>query len=76
MRSWARSWGLLPGSVAQMRLAAIRPASLDAPIGDEDSNSFGDMVQDENASTPYEELEEKTVTGMLRDMVDSLDRAR
>src|SRR5574337_1291504 len=26
--------------IAQMRMAAIRPASLDAPIGDEDSNNF------------------------------------
>ena len=32
-----------------MRLAAIRPASLDAPIGDEDSNNFAEVVQDEAA---------------------------
>ena len=38
------------------------PASLDAPIGDEDSNNFAEVVQDENADTPYEQLEEKTVT--------------
>jgi RNA polymerase primary sigma factor len=59
--------------VSQMRLAAIRPASLDAPIGDEDSNSFADVVQDESAETPYAQLEEKTVTGMLREMVKTLD---
>jgi RNA polymerase primary sigma factor len=59
--------------VAQMRTAAIRPASLDAPIGDEDSNNFSEIVQDENASSPYEELEEKTVTDMLREMVKTLD---
>src|SRR6202042_1643907 len=59
--------------VAQMRTAAIRPASLDAPIGDEDSNNFAEVVQDENAETPYEQLEEKTVTGMLQEMVKTLD---
>ena len=59
--------------VAQMRMAAIRPASLDAPIEDEDSNNFGDVVPDEGAGTPYELLESKTVTGMLRDMVKTLD---
>ena len=59
--------------VAQMRLAAIRPASLDAPIGDEDSNSYAEIVEDENATSPYEDLEEKTVTGMLQDMVKHLD---
>jgi RNA polymerase primary sigma factor len=59
--------------VAQMRTAAIRPASLDAPIGDDDSNTFGEIVHDENADTPYEQLEGKTVTKMLREMVKTLD---
>jgi RNA polymerase primary sigma factor len=59
--------------VTQMRLASIRPASLAAPIGDEDSNNFAEVVQDENAYTPYEQLEDKTVTGMLQEMVTRLD---
>jgi RNA polymerase primary sigma factor len=59
--------------VRQMRLAAIRPASLDAPIGDDDSNNFSDVVEDENATSPYANLEDKTVTGMLQDMVKHLD---
>jgi len=59
--------------VRQMRLAAIRPASLDAPIGDDESNNFSDLVEDENAITPYQDLEDKTVTGMLQEMVRHLD---
>ena len=59
--------------VRQMRQAAIRPASLDAPIGDDESNNFSDVVQDENATSPYDNLEDKTVTGMLQDMVKHLD---
>jgi RNA polymerase primary sigma factor len=65
--------GTTSSRVAQMRMAAIRPASLDAPIGDEDSNSFAEVVQDESAFTPYEQLEEKTVTRMLQEMVKTLD---
>jgi RNA polymerase primary sigma factor len=65
--------GMTASRVAQLRTAAIRPASLDAPIGDEDSNSFSEVVQDENADTPYEQLEDKTVTNMLREMVKHLD---
>jgi RNA polymerase primary sigma factor len=65
--------GITARRVAQMRLAALPPTSLDAPIRDEDSNSFGDVVQDESARTPYEQLEAKTVAGMLRDMVKTLD---
>jgi RNA polymerase primary sigma factor len=65
--------GIPTSRVTQMRLAAIRPASLDAPIGDEDSNNFAEVVQDEAADTPYEQLEEKTVTNMLQDLVKTLD---
>jgi RNA polymerase primary sigma factor len=65
--------GTTASRVAQMRMAAIRPASLDAPIGDEDSNNFAEVVQDESADTPYEQLEEKTVTRMLQEMVKTLD---
>ena len=64
---------LTPLRVRQMRLAAIRPASLDAPIGDDDANNFSDVVEDENAASPYSNLEDKTVSGMLRDMVKHLD---
>ena len=69
----AEEMGIAVHRVAQMRTAAIRPASLDAPIGDDDTNTFGEIVQDENADTPYEQLEDKTVTKMLREMVKTLD---
>jgi RNA polymerase primary sigma factor len=69
----AEEMGMSPSRVAQMRMAAVRPASLDAPIGDDDSNNFAEVVQDENADTPYQHLEEKTVTRMLREMVKTLD---
>jgi RNA polymerase primary sigma factor len=69
----AEEMGMSSSRVAQMRTAAIRPTSLDAPIGDDESNNFAEVVQDENADTPYELLEEKSVTKMLREMVKTLD---
>lgn len=69
----AEELGMTPSRVAQLRTAAIRPASLDAPIGDDDSNNFAEIVMDENADTPYQELEDKTVTKMLQRMVKDLD---
>ncbi len=69
----AEELGISRMRVAQMRAAAVRPASLDAPIGDEDSNNFAEVVQDENADSPYEQLEEKTVTKMLQEMVKTLE---
>ena len=69
----AEEMGMTPSRVAQMRTAAIRPASLDAPIGDDDSNSYSEIIADENADTPYEQLEDQTVTRMLQEMVKTLD---
>ena len=65
--------GMTPARVSLLRSAAIRPASLDAPIGDEESNSYSEIVQDENAYSPYEQLEEKTITSMLQEMVETLE---
>jgi len=64
---------MTPARVRQMRLAAIRPASLDAPIGDDESNNFSEVVEDENAASPYENLKDKTIVHMLQDMVKHLD---
>ncbi|MBL68988.1 MAG: RNA polymerase subunit sigma [Verrucomicrobiales bacterium] len=59
--------------VAQLRTAAIRPASLDAPVGDNaDSDTLGDLVEDSHVHNPYEELEEKTVNAMLHQLLDTL----
>jgi len=60
--------------VAHLKSVSVRPASLDAPIGDEnDSSSFGEIVGDENAVNPYDGLCEKNLSSDLHAMVDSLD---
>ena len=69
----AHEMHMTPARVAQLRAAAIRPASLDAPVGDDDNaDTLGDLVEDEHAHTPYQDLEEKTVLRMLREMVATL----
>jgi RNA polymerase primary sigma factor len=69
----AAELGTTAARVSHMRTASIRPASLDAPVGDDDSNNFSEIVEDERAVNPYDELEDKTVIGMLQDMVKHLD---
>jgi RNA polymerase primary sigma factor len=69
----AEELGMSASRVAQMRTAAIRPASLDAPISDDDSDNYAEIVQDENAGTPYQTLEDKTVNEMLDKMVTTLE---
>ncbi len=62
-----------PSRVARLRVAAIRPASLDAQIGGENSGSYAETIADEKAETPYEMLKDKAVLGMLEEMVQTLD---
>ena len=58
--------------VTSWRNISVRPASLDAPIGDLSQSSFAEIIEDEKASTPYRQLEEKTVARMIRDLMDDL----
>ncbi|HSH93825.1 MAG TPA: sigma-70 family RNA polymerase sigma factor, partial [Roseimicrobium sp.] len=62
------------GKIRSMRTAAIRPASLDAPLGDDDTNRIADVVADEAARDPYAELEEKTNVKLIRDVLTGLDQ--
>jgi RNA polymerase primary sigma factor len=60
--------------VAHLKSVSVRPASLDAPVGDEsDSATFGEIVGDENALSPLEGLHEKNLNTDLTDLVNSLD---
>src|ERR1700676_936714 len=48
--------GIASEKVARLKSVGIRPASLDAPVGDDDSTEFGEMIGDEDAETPFELL--------------------
>jgi RNA polymerase primary sigma factor len=60
--------------VQLLQTASIRPASLDAPLGDDESNRVADIIADERASTPYEDLEEKTNVDLVREAIGILDQ--
>jgi len=60
--------------VAHLKSVSVQPASLDAPLGDTaDSSSLGEIVRDENAAIPSDQLREKDLSSDLKAMVDSLD---
>jgi len=60
--------------VALLKTVSVRPASLDAPVGeDNDSATLGDLVGDESAMSPYEGLGDKSLKEDLSFMVNSLD---
>src|SRR5947209_11357475 len=65
--------GIASGKVSQLKTVSIRPASLDAPISDDDSTEFGEIVGDEEAQTPFELLRDKNLRHEVGGLLDVLD---
>jgi RNA polymerase primary sigma factor len=68
----AAELGVTARQVANLRVAWLRPASLDAPLGGDETERLVDVIRDENADSPYEQLEGKSVRKMLAQLVDRL----
>jgi RNA polymerase primary sigma factor len=56
-----------------VKRVSIRPASLDAPISDDDSTAFGEIVGDEDAQTPFESFRDKNMRDELSVLLEVLD---
>lgn len=54
--------------------ASQKTASLDAPVGDDDSSRLGELVPDTVNLNPYGTLEERTTHKMLREFLGILDQ--
>src|SRR6202047_5596279 len=65
--------GIASGKVSQLKTVSIRPASLDAPISDDDSTEFGEIVGDEEAQTPFELLRDKNLRDEVSELLEVLD---
>ncbi len=66
--------GVPVNKIALLKTVSVRPASLDAPIGeDADARVLGDVVGDENARSPEEHLRDRALFDDLRTIVKSLD---
>ena len=68
--------GIAAGKVSQLKTVSIRPASLDAPISDDDSTEFGEIVGDEEAMTPFELLRDKNLRNEVGGLARSAGRSR
>lgn len=69
----AEEVGLSSGKISQLKTVSIRPASLDAPISDDDSTEFGEIVGDLEALTPFENLRDKNLRDEVGDLLTVLD---
>ena len=65
--------GIASEKVSHLKTASISPASLDAPIGDDDLTEFGESVADEQARTPFELLRDKDLHNDVGGLLEVLD---
>jgi RNA polymerase primary sigma factor len=69
----AEELGIASKKVARLKSVGIRPASLDAPMGDDDSTGFGEIIGDEDAQTPFELLQDEDLRKEMDGVLDVLD---
>jgi len=69
----AEELGIPSKKLALLKQAAKRPASLNAPVYEDDSGEYSDMIGDERAVDPYDALDTKTMHGELGDLLEILD---
>ena len=69
----AEELGIPRTKLAMLKQASQRPASLDAPIGDDESSDYSDIIGDDKAIDPALALESKSMHDQLDDLLDNLD---
>ena len=69
----AKEIGVTPQRVAQLRRISMRPASLNAMVGDEADAELGDLIADETAIMPGSDLESRNLIRELRSVLHVLD---
>jgi RNA polymerase primary sigma factor len=71
-RELAEEMGLTVPRVGELRDAAVRPTSLDAPLGDGETSTLGEVVADENAANPYQLVEDRNSLSQLGALIARL----
>ncbi len=59
--------------ISHLKSVSARPASLDAPVSEGEDTQFGDLVGDENAPTPFENLNNKSLLGDVSELLSALE---
>lgn len=65
--------GIPMKKISLLKRAAMRPTSLDAPVGDDDRSNYAEIIGDEHAVDPFEALSEKNMHRQLDDLMEVLD---
>ena len=68
----AEELGMKTAQVRDYRKASIAPTSLDARLGDDDTNRFADIVADPNATAPYQQAVDDSDNAILGEVIQTL----
>ena len=69
----AEELGIPRTKLAMLKQASQRPASLDAPIGEDEGSDYSDIIGDEKAIDPALALESKSMHNQIDDLLANLD---
>ena len=59
--------------ISHLKSVSKKPASLDTPIGEDDSSTLGELVPDEKAKNPFEKLQSKSLIGDVNQVLSQLE---
>ena len=70
----AKAVGVSVATIRMWKTVSLRPASLNAPIGDEDSAEYGDIIGDDRNVSPVEDLSDRQLKGEIEGLLDRLSK--
>jgi len=59
--------------ITLLKSVSQKPASLDYPLGNEDGSTLGEVVPDNKAASPLENLQSKSIVGDISKVLDQLE---
>lgn len=65
--------GVDAATISHWTSATATPLSLDAPIGETEGSSFGDIIGDDNARTPFDEINDRQLLEEIASVLHRLD---
>lgn len=69
----AEALDVKPTVISHWKTVAMRPTSLDAPIGDSDSAEFSEIVGDDRVRSPFDDINDRQLKAEAEELLDRLD---
>ena len=69
----SKAVGMPVNKVAHLKAVSLRPASLDTPVGDTEKTNLGDLLGDESATTPLQDLQTKSRVNVIKQLMSKLN---